>query len=190
MNKTRLPQLLYVGLLLILTACQAAGQSPSAAMFRPGDMMDGMSLTTGSADTPPLGAFCTPPHENQHATKTDCRIPAMLSKVAIGSVFNIVSEIPTPLDGSEFTWKLLIDEHPIDLASFGTYDFSVPTLSTNPSPVREVFKTSTSWDVVLTNLKPGEHTVYGLAESRTVTYTWIANVIVEAPYAADFGSKP
>lgn len=28
-------------------------------MFRPGDTIDGISLTTGSADAPPLWAFCS-----------------------------------------------------------------------------------------------------------------------------------
>jgi hypothetical protein len=190
MNKIRLPQLLYFGLLFVLTACQAAGQPLSAAKFRPGDTMDGMSLTTGAAAAPPLWVFCSPAQENQHVTKTDCRIPPMISKVAIGHVYNIISGMPTQLDWSEFTWKLSVDEQPIDLAIFGTYDFAMPTILTNPSPVREVFNSFTAWDVVLTNLKPGAHTVYALAQSETDTYAWIANVIVEGPYASDFGSTP
>lgn len=191
MNKIRLPRLLYFGLVLILTACQAAEHSLDSKMFKPGDTIDGMSLTTGAGDAPPLWAFCSPAEENPYITKTDCRIPPMLSKVAIGHVFNIISDqIPTQLDGSEFIWKLSVDEHPIDLANFGIYHFAMPTTSSTPFPVREVFKTFTAWDVVLTNLKPGAHTLNGVAQSETEIYTWIVNLIIEAPYASDFGAKP
>jgi hypothetical protein len=37
MNKTRLPQLLYFGLFLMLTACQATGQPLNVTLFGPGD---------------------------------------------------------------------------------------------------------------------------------------------------------
>jgi hypothetical protein len=190
MNKIRLPRLLCFGLLFILTACQAAKQPLDTKMFKPGDTIDGMSLTTGAADTPPLWAFCSPAQEDQHVMKTDCRIPPMISEVAIGQAFNIVTEIPTTLDWSQFTWKLSVDEQPIDLANFGIYHFAMPTTSSTPFPVREVFKTFTAWDIVLTNLKPGAHTLNGVAQSETEIYTWIVNLIIEAPYASDFGAKP
>jgi len=187
MNKIRFPRFLYFGLLFMLTACQAMGQPVSSAMFRPGDTIDGMSLTIGAADAPPLWAFCSPAHENLHVTKSDCHIPAMLSKVAIGHVFNIASEIPTQLDWSEFTWSLSVDGQPIDLGRFGTYQFTMPAMSAAPSPVRAGFKTITAWDVVVTNLKPGEHTLHGSARSETDTYTWMVNLMIEAPYGSDFG---
>lgn len=188
MNKTRLPQLSYFGLLFLLTACQAQELLLSTAILRPGDTIDGMILTTGSAAALPLWAFCSSTQENQHIAKTDCRVPPMISEVAIGHVFNIANEIPAKSDWSEFTWELFIDEQAIDLASFGTYNFSMPSMSPNPFPVREVFKAFTTWDVALTNLKPGTHQLHGLVRSQSDTYAWDVNLIIEGPYASDFGS--
>lgn len=166
-----------------LAAClgQKATQFHPNSMLRPGDQIDGMILTTGAADAPPLWAFCSPTPENQHVTKTECRIPPTLTKVAIGHVLNIVSEDSDKLNWSEFSWKLFVDGQPIDLNSFGTYDFAMPTMPSSPSPIREVFTMFTAWDVVLTNLKPGLHTVYGLAQSETDPYSWAANLLIEGP---------
>lgn len=164
-----------------LAACldQNSTQLPPNALLKPGDQIDGMIITTGAADAPPLWAFCSPAQENQHVTKTDCRVSLKISKIAIGHVLNIVSEIPTRLDWSGFTWELLVDEQPIDLTSFGTYDFVMPTMPPSPSPIREVFEVFTAWDVVLTNLKPGLHTVQGLAQSESDTYSWNAILTIE-----------
>jgi len=181
---------LLIAAIVGLAAClgQEATQFHPNSILRPGDQIDGMILTTGAADVPPLWFFCSPTQENQHVTKTDCRVPPMLSKVAIGHVFSIANEYPAKLDWSDFTWELLVDEQAIELTSFGTYDFVMPTMSPSPSPVREVFKTFTAWDVVLTNLKPGAHTVHGVAQSETDKYTWMVNLIIEAPNASDSGT--
>lgn len=165
-----------------LAAClgQNSTQLPPDPVLEPGDQIDGMVLTTGAADAPPLWAFCSPVQENQHVTKTHCRIPPMLSKVAIGPATNIVKDNSTKLDWSEFTWELFVDEQPIELTSFGTYDFVMPIMPPSPSPIREVFEVFTAWDVVLTNLKPGLHTVQGMAQSESDTYSWIAILTIEA----------
>lgn len=178
-----------VSIIAVVIACQSAKQSIDNSMLRPGDEIHGMTLSTGAAKAPPLAAFCSAAQEDQYITKTDCHIPSKLSEVAIGHVFNII-DIPTKLDWSEFTWKLTVDEKPVDLARFGTYDFAMPTLSTRPSPVREIFKIFTAWDVVLSNLKPGVHTMQGLAQSETDTYTWFVNLTIEASDTADSGPIP
>jgi hypothetical protein len=85
------------------------------------------------------------------------------------------------LDWSEFTWELSIDGWSLDLDTFGMYDYVMPTLSHPPCPVREVFAKFTTWDVVLTDLKPGTYALHGQAHAGTDTYTWIINLIIELP---------
>jgi hypothetical protein len=177
-------------IIVVVIACQSVEQSFGNLMLRPGDEIDGMTLTTGAVKAPPLWAFCSAAQADQHVTKTNCYIPPTVSKVAIGYVFNIVDEFPTKSEWSEFAWKLSVDEQDVDLASFGTYDFSVPSMLSSPSPIRKVFKTFTAWDVVLMNLKPGVHTVYGLAQSETDTYTWSINLTIETSDVTDFESIP
>ena len=48
MHKILFRKASYAGLLLMLIACQAAGQSLSASPFKLGDTLDGMSLTSGA----------------------------------------------------------------------------------------------------------------------------------------------
>lgn len=178
MNKTRLSKLLYVGLLFVLTACQSAGQSQRSAMFQPGDTIDGMSLTTGAKDAPPLWAFCSPAQYAGNTTTSDCSVP-IIPKLAIGHILMPGDDTLTRLDWSEISWELMIDDQPIDLKSFDTYDFVMPAMSHNPSPVREVFVKFTAWDVVLTNLKPGEHTLRGSARMRNDSNTWVIHLTIK-----------
>lgn len=177
MNKVRLLKLLYVGLLLILTACQAAGQPLSTSMFKPGNMIDGMILTTGAQDAAPLWEFCSPAQFSSNATTADCDVP-MLPKLAIGHFLLPGDEPLTRLDWSEISWKLTIDDQPIDLQSFSTYDFVLPARSHDLSPIRKVFVKFTAWDVVLTNLVPGEHTLHGSAQMGTDTYDWVIHLTI------------
>jgi hypothetical protein len=160
------------------------------SMLEPGDQIDGMILATGAADAPPLWAFCFLIQQSGNVTSSYCSIPSMLPTLAIGHVFIVAEEALTDLDWSEFTWELSIDDQTIDLETFGTYDYVMPSMPRDHSHIREVFKKFTAWDVVLTNLKSGEHTLHGLAHSETDTYTWIVNFMIEAPYAIDLGSIP
>lgn len=177
MNRNRLSNLLYVGLLVMLTACQAAGQPLSASMFKPGNMIDDMSLTTGAQDAAPLWAFCSPAQYTSNATTADCEVP-MLPKLAIGHFLMPGDDTLTRLDWSAIRWELSIDDQPIDLQSFGTYDFVLPAMSHDPSPIREVFVKFTAWDVVLTNLTPGEHTIHGSAQMGTDSYNWVIHLTI------------
>ena len=179
MNRSHLPKLFYVGLLFMLTACQAAGQRGNAELFGPGDRIDGMSLTTGAADAAPLLAFCSPAQQSGYTMITDCYVP-LLPSLAIGQIFLLADDSLTELVWSELTWQFFMDERAVDLESFGTYDFVVPTLLKSGSPIREVFTRSTAWDVVLTNLTPGAHTLRGLAQAETDSYSWIVNLTIEA----------
>lgn len=164
----------------LLTACQSNAQASSISMLKPGDQVAGMTLTTGVGEAPPIWAFCSP-QDNKHEIASDCRIPTTLSKVAIGPVFIIADEIPANLDGAEVTWNLSIDERLVDLAVFGTYDFVLPSTVSSPGPVREVFRKFTAWDVVLTDLKPGRHTLRGATQSKFESYSWVVDFVIERP---------
>lgn len=189
MNRTHFSQWIYVGLLLMLTACQAAAQPLSAAMFRPGDTINGMGLTTGAADAPPLWAFCSESQENTLVKTFHCRTP-LLSTLAIGHIFLFADEALTNLNWSDLVWELSIDDQAIDLESFGTFDYVMPGMSQGPSPVREVFMKATAWNIVLTNLNPGEHTLRFLAQSETESYAWFVNLVIEPADQVDISAIP
>jgi hypothetical protein len=71
------------------------------------------------------------------------------------------------------------DERPVELGAFGTYDFVHPDLTLSPSPIREVFKKVTVWDIVLVNPTPGVHILQGVAKVENEIYTWVANFAIE-----------
>ncbi len=178
MNKIRFYQMLCLGLTLLLMACQLPVQSQKIAMFKPGDTIAGMSLTTGAQEAAPLWAFCSPVQYAGNTTTADCSVPA-IPRLAIGHILMPGEEVPARLNWSEISWELTIDGQPIDLKSFGTYEFLLPAMSPDPSPVREVFMQFTAWDVVLTNLNPGEHTIHGLAQMGSYSHTWVMHLTIE-----------
>jgi hypothetical protein len=149
MNTARFPRLLIVGLLFLLTACQVALQPTNGAMLEPGGVINGMSLTTGGKDALPLWAFCSPAQYVGNSTTSNCKVP-VVPQLAIGQVLMPGADTRTGLDWSAINWDLRLDGQSIDLKSFGTFDFVMPALSYDPSPVREVFVKFTAWDVVLT----------------------------------------
>jgi hypothetical protein len=170
---------LYLGLLIFLTACQAVGQSSDDSMLRPGNMIAGMSLETGAKEAPPLWAFCLPPQSLGNTTTSYCSVP-LIPRLAIGHIIMPGDDTLTMLDWSDIRWELTIDGQPGDLQSFGTYDFAMPAMSPSPAQVREVFVRFTAWDVVLTNLHPGEHTIQGSARMGNESYLWVVHLTIEA----------
>lgn len=188
MTRARVAQLLSAGLLALLTACQAAGQSLNVA-FRPGDTIDGMGLATGASEAPPLSAFCSGSQQGDHMQTFDCRAP-VLSTLAIGHLFLLSDEAFANLGWSDLAWELSINGQPVDLESFGTFDYVMPSMAKRPSPVREVFEKATAWNVVLTNLNPGDHTLRFLAQSDTDSYTWLVHLVIEGADGVDVSSVP
>jgi len=178
MNSIRFFQWLYIGVLIILTACQSASQSLGGEMLKPGDVIDGMRLTTGTKDATPLWAFCPPTQHTGNTSVSYCNVP-ILSRLAIGHIVMPDDDFLNRLDWSEISWELNIDDQPIDLNSFGTYDSILPVMPHNSSLIREVFVQYTVWDVVLTNLSPGEHTIQGLAQNGTDSYSWVIHLTIE-----------
>lgn len=189
MNTNRLSQLLSVGLLILMTACQGAGQPLSAAMVGSGDTISGMRLTTGAADAPPLWAYCSPSQENMPIRTFHCHAPVWQT-LAVGNLFLLADAALLNRSGAELVWELAIDDYVVDLESFGTFDYVMPAMPASPSPVREVFAKVTDWNLVMTNLNPGEHTLRFLAQSETESYAWFVNLVIEPADEVDISSVP
>lgn len=166
-------------LVFLLAACQSSPKAVAAhaAMVNRGDEINGMTLTNGAAGAPPLWAFCTSEVSNNIAT-ANCRVPQM-QKLGVGYVFLDMKEIFPETKWSELIWNFFIDDQLVNLADFGTYNYVLPTLAPHPSPVREVFIQYTAWDVVLTNLQPGAHTIEGQVRTNTEQYKWIVNLTIK-----------
>ena len=162
----------------MLSACQVQANSPRAIPVKPGDKINGMMLATGSADAPPLWAFCSQPQYDGNTAASDCNVP-VVSGLAIGHILMPMDHALTRRDWSEISWEITNDGHSILLQSFGIYNFVLPSMSHNASPVREVFVQFTAWDMVLTNLSPGEHTIHGLAQMADDRHRWVVHLIIE-----------
>jgi hypothetical protein len=169
-----------VVLALILALFQSSPKTASAhaAMLDLGAKIDGMSLTKGAGDARLLWVFCSS-EVIGHITTADCRVPQKAAKLAIGHVFLPKDNAFSRMEWSDLVWQLYIDDQLINLNDFGTYDYVLPTMAPNPSLVREVFMKFTAWDVVLTNLQPGEHTIEGSVRSDAEEYSWVVNLVVE-----------
>ena len=184
MNKL-LKVLLLAVLPLFVLACGIQGLPGSAAqlssippMIEPGDKIASMVITTGAEDAPPLWAFCSPAQHLANTTTSDCSVP-VIPRLAIGHIIMPGDDTLTRLDWSEISWQLTIDGLPVDLKRFRSHDFVLPAMSHDPSPVREVFVQFTAWNIVLTDLKPGHHTLWFVAQSKLETYTWFVSLQIE-----------
>ena len=102
-----------------------------------------------------------------------------MQSLAIGHILLPGDDTVDRWDWSEIHWQLTIDGQPLDLDSFGTYEFVLPSMSKNASPVREIFVTFTAWDVMLTNLSPGKHTIHGSAQAGAESHDWIIYLTIE-----------
>jgi hypothetical protein len=163
-----------------------------SSMVTVGDEIDGMTLTTGAADAPPLEAFCSNSPEGKGSYILDCRTPALAS-LGIGNIFLYADDAIRNLNWSESVWELSIDGQEVDLESFGTLDYVVPNMSKNASLGREFYqdcRRGTAWNIVLTDLKPGHHTLWFVALSDTESYTWFVNLEIEGAAGTDIGSVP
>ncbi|MDQ2690527.1 MAG: hypothetical protein M3Y68_00685 [Chloroflexota bacterium] len=153
-------------------------QSTTDAMVQPGDLIGTMVVSTGAENAVPLWEFCSPPQHTANSTISECRVPA-IPRLAIGHIVMPGDDALARLDWSEINWQLTIDGLPVDLKRFGSYDFVLPARSHDPSPVREVFVEFTAWDIVLTDLEPGQHTLSFMAESKMGNHLWLVNLEIE-----------
>jgi hypothetical protein len=107
-------------LLAVVAACQPSAQSVENAQLQPGDEINGMTITTGGEQAPPLWAFCSPAQKNKAGVIADCQVPPV-SRLAIGQPLEGADQALQALDWSALTWQLSLDEHPLDLDAFGLY---------------------------------------------------------------------
>jgi hypothetical protein len=162
-----------------VTACQPVRQPTDNPMVEPGDEIDGMVITNGTADAPALEAFCSPALENDRSMTVQCQVPP-LPRLAIGRTFGKLGRTLQDLDWSLLTWELYLDKHLLDLAAFGLYDYVVPDLAESPSPIREIFRQVRAWDVILLNPTSGRHRLHGTAYDEANAYTWTVIFTVQA----------
>ena len=151
--------------------------SAHAAMLNVGDEVDGMTLATGAAKARPLWVFCAS-EESNNVTTASCRVPQM-EKLAIGHTFFATDSVFQKVEWSELEWELYIDDRPVNLNDFAAYNYVLPTMAPSPSLVREVFMKFTAWDIVLTNLQPGVHTIDGRVRADNEEYSWVVNLVIE-----------
>jgi hypothetical protein len=164
-------------LAFVLAFLQADAGAAHASMLSVGDEIDGMTLTTGAADARPLWIFCSS-EVNGNVTTADCRVP-QVSKLAIGHVFLGTDVAFGDVQWSDLGWELYLDDQYVNLQQFGPYDYLLPTMAPNPSLVREVFMKFRAWDVVLTNLQPGTHTLEGRLFTEAQEYRWTVRLAIE-----------
>jgi hypothetical protein len=189
MKSKRFFHVLSFGLLILVTACQSTGQSLRAAMARSGDTVNGLTLARGAEAALPLWSFCAPSQENSMIRTFNCRAP-VLPALAIGHVFSLAEEVSANLSGSDLVWELSIDNQVVDLESFGRIEYVMPSMAKSPSSVREVFKKAVAWNIVLTDLRPGEHTLAFRAQSEADSHLWLVNLVIEAEGGTDISAAP
>ena len=159
------------------------------AMLSVGDTIDGMKLSKGASEARPLWAFCSNSPEGKGSYILDCRAPALAS-LGVGNIFLNADEAIANRDWSDLVWQLSMDAQEVDLESFGTFDYVVPGVSKTTSPVREIFKRGTAWNIVLTDLKPGHHTLWFVAQSKIGSFTWFVNLDIEPAEETNISSIP
>lgn len=181
MKQNLIIKLFGIMTVLVLGACQTTAQTSMSNTLSLDTSLNGMTLTKGASQVPALWLFCSS-QESGTVVTADCQVPQM-QKLAIGHAFLASEEALRGAEWSELSWELSIDGQPVNLNEFGTYDYVMPAMAPNPSFVREVFLTFTAWDIVLTDLQPGNHTLHGLVRTDTEEYSWVVNLVIEGNMA-------
>jgi hypothetical protein len=189
MNNKRFSRVLSFGLVILMTACGSTGQTLGSVMSQPGDIINGLTLATGAENALPLWAFCSSSQENNPIPTFHCRASA-LQTLAIGHVFLLAETVSANSDGSDLNWDLAIDDQIVDLESFGRFEYVMPSMAKGSSSVREVFKKAIGWNIVLTNLSPGQHTLSFRAQSEVDSHLWLVNLVIEAVDGVDISAAP
>lgn len=196
MNKAQQAAVNFIIILTVLALAGCAAPTPAAvSMLKPGDSVGGMIMQKGAGESqsPPIWAFCSATGGDKPGVITeDCTVPA-LPELAIGHGWITFDEATRDSEWKAFTWELYLDGQAIDLNAFGTFDADFPmTGLPGHDPNEEVITKLRSWDVLLTNLKPGAHTLRSVIhQSEAVddglggtyppgTYELIVNFTIEA----------
>jgi hypothetical protein len=176
-------------LALMLSYFPSIGKMPTAdsALLNVGNAINNMILTKGALGASPLWIFCSTT-VTDHVTMADCQVP-QVPELAIGHAFLPLDGVFKGTEWSDLQWQLSIDGKFINLADFGTYDYILPTMAPNPSFVREVFMKFKAWDIVLTNLQSGKHTIKGQVSSATEAYKWVVNLVIQNKASSNVSNK-
>ena len=126
-----------------------------------------------------MWAFCSTSEQESNVITYDCELP-VLPSLAIGNLLFPAADELKGIEWSALRWDLSLEDRPLDLEAFGTYQGVAPVMPKKPSPLPEVFREFTAWDIVLTNLTPGEHTLQGLAHTDTYSYAWVIHLTIES----------
>jgi hypothetical protein len=180
-KSTRIPLrilflLLIGGMIFALASCRR--QVPfTPRILREGDNLNGMVVTTGIADAPPLEAFCNFKLDEDITPSIDCQVPP-LPKLAIGHMIGLTGGRLQELDWSKLDWQVYLDGYRLDLETFGGSSYVEPEIMSAPSPIREVFKQKKTWDIVLINPTFGLHTLLCTVKTNSVVYDWAVNFMI------------
>jgi hypothetical protein len=184
------------GLLLLLAACSTVAQPPATPRLRPGDAIGEMALRQGGADVVPIWAFCSPALPAPGVTRETCAVPPV-PELSIGHGWWAKDEALRDKSWQAMRWELYLDDLPIDLEAFGTFDANLPqTGLPGYGADEEVITKLRSYAVVLENLTPGAHTLRSVlhlsqpvddgffGETVAGTYELLVSFEVEAAAAA------
>jgi hypothetical protein len=189
MKERRLSQWILVGLLFVLTSCKAAGETLDSAVFESEVQLPDIHLAKGAVDAVPLWTYCSPLQENTLIRTFNCRA-TVGQTLAVGHLFLLTDAGILNWAAVPLVWGLAIDDQVIDLDSFGMFDYVMPAMPASPSPLREVFARVTDWDLVMTSLSPGEHTLHFRAQNDTAQYHWLVNLVIDGVSQSDISSVP
>lgn len=172
---------LVLALFLAISQLAVEPLAAEASILSLGDRVNGMTLSKGPGDAHSLWAFCLNSPEGEGSYILDCRVPALASP-RMGNLLLYANEAMPNLSWSDLVWDLSIDGQAVDLEPFETVDHVWPGMGKIlSSPVSETFKQSTGWNIVLTDLKPGQHTLWLVAQNSTGSdsYTWFVSLDIE-----------
>ena len=139
--------------------------------------MNGMVVTSGTTDAPPLEAFCIFKLDEELTNTIDCQVPP-LPKLAIGHMIGLTGGALQELDWSKLDWQIYLDGYLLDLDTFDEQTYVEPVFLSSPSSVREGFKQRKTWDIVLINPSFGLHTLLCTVRENSVTYSWVVNFMI------------
>lgn len=166
-----------VGVISLLVACGSpATTTPTASliadlptttatsmhMLKPGDKIGEMVVKSGPAEIegPPIWAFCSPAFSEEPGVKTiECSVPPP-PDLPVGHGWFSSDEAKRDENWEAMTWELFIDDQPVELNAFGALDVDLPqTGLPGHGPDEEVITKLRTWDVLLSDLVPGVHTL-------------------------------
>jgi len=172
---------LVLGFFLAISQLAGKPVTPHASLLSLGDRINGMTLSKGVDDARSLWTFCFNALEGEGSYILDCHVPAKDS-LRMGNVPLYANQAMPDLDWSDLVWELSIDGQAVNVEPFETFDYGMPGMSEIPAaPVLETFRRGTGWNIVLTDLQPGQHTLWLVAGNKTGgdSYTWFVNLEIE-----------